>query len=1191
MVKLSDYIGFNGDFRESVNLYLDLNKAEKIKSFIPTKSSIDILSQYLDSVVNNRIQSTLLIGPYGKGKSHLLLLLMAILSMDRDDRDNQELIMELKKRIAQVDENAALMVGKAWEKGRFLPVLISSSQGDLNQAFMVGLNESLKRTGLTDIAPDTYYSYALETIKRWKTDFPETFKSFESLVAEENNDKKALMKGLEKCEPESLDLFKKIYPRLTSGSVFNPLIDSEVLPMYSKIADALVEDCGFSGIYIIFDEFSKYIESQDNTSAGSNMKILQDVCELANASKNAQVFITMVAHKSIKEYGHHLSAATINSFTGIEGRIREVFFTTSAKNNYELIQNAIIKKKEFNACSRIENLISKDRASKFFGLSPFKSEFTFEDFERIVVQGCYPLTPVTAYLLLNVSEKVAQNERTLFTFISKEEQYSVANFVKNVDENQEWIVGADLIYDYFKGLFKKDVTNRFVHNVWLQAEYALSHATSDDQKSMLKALAIISIVNKPEELPADDSCLYLAANVKDPVTVIKELEDKNLIYKKTSTNNYVFKTRATSELKTEIKKRVALKAGKTNYSRVLSQVSETHFVLPKRYNHDFAMTRYFRYEYMDVQAFLDMQDISAIITGGEFCDGKIIALYSLDEQDYSMQIRKHIEEASCNRIGVVYQNGALKREDLFAEYEVIQEIKEDVAFLSKEENKVLITELDVVREDIEQELIRWIDAQYGELSERKVYYWVDGTCHETQEALGVVVDKLAFSAFPAAIRVNNELINKRSVSTAPIKKARKEIIDRLLLKEDTSMYLSGTSSESTIYRALFVGTKIVDGKPDQNEKGVLDCFSRFLEGAINKRQSMSVLMDELTAPPIGMREGIIPIFLSYAISQRSEDIVVYFGKREVELNGDIVLNMCESPSDYEIFISSDDAEKSAYIQNMIALFGVKVTENTTDTRINQIVTTMQRWYRSLPQVTKNIKKSNPFWTNMRLGEGYSKFKEMMQSVDANSYEILFVNISKAFKTTDLSETYKLVSELKIALEGYYENFLERVVQVTAEVFGKKENQNLYHVLSDWYTKQSEVAKNGLHSSKITGLMSLLRENNIFDDKELIKKVAKLVTDIYVDSWNDTSIDAYACQLQEVKAEIEGLGHESVSMGKSELRFVGKSGEVITKYYEPVDEGTGSILRNILTDTLEDFSDLSVNDKVAILLEMIEKELN
>ena len=55
-----------------------------------------------------------------------------------------------------------------------------------------------------------------------------------------------------------------------------------------------------------------------------------------------------------------------------------------------------------------------------------------------------------------------------------------------------------------------------------------------------------------------------------------------------------------------------------------------------------------------------------------------------------------------------------------------------------------------------------------------------------------------------------------------------------------------------------------------------------------------------------------------------------------------------------------------------------------------------------------------------------------------------------------------------------------------------------------------------------------------------------------------------------------------------MSFVNSKGEKIEKYYEKADEGTGTVLRNIIEDTLEEYGDISVNDRVAILLEMIEK---
>ena len=495
MPNLNDYISFNSDFRDSVNLYLDLNKPEKINSYLPTKSSVDILTQYLTAVEDNKQQATLLIGPYGKGKSHLLLLMLAILSMDKNDKDNILLLKDLSKRVAKTDKETAKKIDTIIKKKiRFLPILIMSTQGDLNQAFMVGLNDALRREGLTELTPETYYTHATATIERWKNEYPETYDRYLSALKERKISERNMHTHLMNCDAEALETFKDIYPDLTSGGTFNPLVNAEVLPMYKNIADKLVETKGYSGLYIVFDEFSKFIEGQEKAHSGNNMKLLQDICELANASKSTKTFFTMIAHKSIKEYGKYLSTDIINSFTGIEGRIKEVFFVTSTKNNYELIESAIFKDDRIKKEAQYKQFVNEERTREFFGLLPFSSTFTKEDFEKTVMDGCYPLSPTSAYLLLNISEKVAQNERTLFTFISKEEQHSMAKYVASSRPGKEWIINADLVYDYFKNLFKKDVSNEFIHNEWLNAEYALSQVSDRNKKQLIKTLAIINIV-------------------------------------------------------------------------------------------------------------------------------------------------------------------------------------------------------------------------------------------------------------------------------------------------------------------------------------------------------------------------------------------------------------------------------------------------------------------------------------------------------------------------------------------------------------------------------------------------------------------------------------------------------------------------------------------------------------------------
>lgn len=251
ITKLSQIVKLNGNFKNSINLYLNLNKKEKINSYIPTKSSLIILRRYVNSVLNNKEHSTVLIGSYGKGKSHLLLILLAVVSLERTE-ENDKLVKKLLKKIEEIDEEAYKVILAEWNrKGKFLPVIISGNIEDVSRSFMIALNDALKRDNLLDIMPDTFFSIALDTINRWKNEYPMVYESYEKALMLYGISIKDVENGLKVCNPEKLEIFKKIYPSLMGGEQFNPLTGSEVLPMYQSVADKLVEQYGYSGIYIV----------------------------------------------------------------------------------------------------------------------------------------------------------------------------------------------------------------------------------------------------------------------------------------------------------------------------------------------------------------------------------------------------------------------------------------------------------------------------------------------------------------------------------------------------------------------------------------------------------------------------------------------------------------------------------------------------------------------------------------------------------------------------------------------------------------------------------------------------------------------------------------------------------------------------------------------------------------------------
>lgn len=1189
--KLSDYISFNMNFKTSINLYLNLNKHEKIKSYIPTKSSLIIMRDYLKSVLKNTEQASLLIGPYGKGKSHLFLVVLALLSMPRNE-ENYAIITYLQSIIddgSDIGKEVRDLIGGIWDESPMLPVLIQDIEGDLRQSFLYALNEALKRNGLEEIFPDTYFSYAIKRIDEWDKEFPDTYQSFISELESRNLNIGDFKVELSAFSREALDIFMDIYPVITSGSSFNPMVNEDVLPIYKSISDKLKEYHGYSGLYIVFDEFSKFLESQEENKVGSNMKFLQDICELSCDSSDSKVYITMIAHKSIKEYGKYIPREIINAFTGIEGRLVEKYFITSSKNNYELIKDAIVKddKKE-DLIPNADMYFGDKICDLFYAVPFFKSNFNRDDFKQIILEGCYPLNPIGSYLLLNISEKVAQNERTLFTFISNDEPNSMFRFINNHNGELPWIVSVECIYDYFSNLFKKEVVNELVHNEWLNAEYAISKCVNDEQRTLIKTLALFLIVDKFDELPATDKLLSLASGLSDAMEIISELEQQDIIYRKGATNSFVFKTRAGASLKNEIKRQRALRGDSIDYNKVFSVVEQKKFILPQRYNTNVSMTRYFRYEYMQVDDFLTIEQEESFFDDNEFCDGKVIALFSLKKIDQE-KVKKHYKKLNSRRIVVVCPKSVFKGTKQALDLEIVLALNNS-RFTN--DNEVLTRELPVLEEDLIRELRQKLDKMYISEDCLILYLTMKGQlCRKNPKSIDEAVNLSCEFLYKKTPEINNEMVNRHKINTAQTKKTRNNIIEAVLYHKDVEDFYSGTNQEATVYRSLFINTGLKQHKESENFKEVMSKIERFIDRSSGRRTKFTEIVGLLTAAPYGVRLGVIPLLFSWVLSQRKEDVVMYFNDKEVQINADIIVNAIDNPCDYELFVSREDLEKEKYIAELNSLFEIKNELNLGDNRIKNISVCIQRWFRALPQVTRNFSDTEGLDYSREEIDSARSFKNLIQKLDVNPFELVFIQIPEVFNCVDnYEEAFSCLDRAKTLLDDYYDWIVKKAVLGTYNVFLHNKKDDLYHILKHWYDDQSDDSKRDLLDGKATNFMSFINTLNVYNDSEIVIRLVKVVTDVYIDNWNINAYEDYISALIECKNSIESIC-DGASKGKITLSFKNRSGDSIEKNFEWSQSSDGIVLKNIIEEALDEFVDLSVNDRVCILLEMIDKIVN
>ena len=245
---MSKMISVASGFQYSVNIGYDLNMDDKLKNFIPTKSALTLLEDILLSTnYTSTDRARVLIGAYGKGKSHIVLTILAML-MKRD-------LNLFKKTIPKIKENPRLYqcVQNYYESdNKILPVIITGSNTSLPQAFLLALHRTLSMNGLLNIMPETNYKAAVQAIDRWKNEFPDTYTKLKQAI---DMPVKKFVEELQNYSTEAYEKFEKIYPALTAGSLFNPFIGFDVVDLYEEAVNGL-RSKGYTGIYVIYDEFS-----------------------------------------------------------------------------------------------------------------------------------------------------------------------------------------------------------------------------------------------------------------------------------------------------------------------------------------------------------------------------------------------------------------------------------------------------------------------------------------------------------------------------------------------------------------------------------------------------------------------------------------------------------------------------------------------------------------------------------------------------------------------------------------------------------------------------------------------------------------------------------------------------------------------------------------------------------------------
>lgn len=1149
-MKYSKVIKVNDQFKNSINIEYDLTKDDRINKYIPTEDVCEVLNYYFNSVEDNRYnRSTILEGPYGKGKSYLILALLQLLMLDAENKNVSIFLNNLKN----VDQRLYKQYLRIKENGtKLLPVIINSNYTNLTQAFNKALKEALERVSLEEIFPNTAYDISLSVIQQWKKKSNKDRDIINKCLNKQGLTLNLLENRIKDYDPIYFEKFVDLYNCIVNGLSFNPFASDDVVKNYSDISYK-INKYGYSGIFVVFDEFSKFIES-DNKNITSDLKLLQDLAEMVNRSgKIGQMHLCCITHKSLSNYYKNKKETVANAFRTVEGRFKEIRFNRSMNQNYRIISLAL---KKNNSFEKVFTEIYKNNISFYNEIC--SSDLFKEVDNNILIQGCFPLNPLTTFVVVNIAELIAQNERTLFTFISDNDTNSLSTFI---NDNENGLFNVDKIYDYFSSTLAKS-EDEYIRRISNKAQVCLTKTSNNLAKRAVKVLALIKIINI-EYLSPNLKMISLCLNESES-SVSKALNDllsAKLLKKSSYTEMYDFALANSRIIDLKVELYLSSKAKLNNLSSVLNTLFDNEFVLPRKFNARYKMTRFYREKYISDFELIKLNSFETYLEE-EFCDGIIFNVIrtdiSINEiKNHFKKIHKHETIILCipnirldkDIVEGIFRIDALK--SLLADKNLDETVKEEARLIAEDETGELNNALKTIYSQDNAELIS------------------DISCKNKAELVSNIMEDVFYKT-PI---INNEMINKEQGVSTQYVKHRNNVVNLYLnkqIKPETTILeaYSATSPENTIFKSIKDKTSVA-------KRSALDEIKTYLKNSEEARRNSTEILDILKNKPYGIRSGVLPLLFAMAIDELDDNVLFYKENKEIDLNAENINRMIESPNQYSFSLEVGSEVRTKYLYSLMEIFGIS-TSNDYRRDVKLAVYNIQKWIMSLPRIIRCQSTKNNF---LQLDDKFIKLKNIFMESIINDHEIIFKKIPSIFEY-NYQNTLDEIEYYKNNILSFVNLYSQKIIENIKDLFSSSSNCSLYSAIEDWIIESS--ANDRVLDNREREFINLFKTAD-YDDISLMNNFSKIIIGIKIVDWeNDNSEEV----LLFIKTISKGI------YSKKEISDIIENRNVVNSSFN-INElsDMGYLLKNNIENTLYEFGDsVSNEEKIAILTNMINKIL-
>lgn len=844
-MSLRNKIVVNTYYTRSVNLERDADSVEVVSAYIPTSRAVRTLERITETFSRKAgPRAWSLIGPYGSGKSSFAVFLSQLLAGDTEGGKTARKVLRKDNRGL-----AAKFANETRGSEGYLKVLITGSPEPLTKRLVTGLYEAALAYWGARRGPNNAIVDDLKKAQRKQT---------LSLT-------------------ETIDLIERLQ---------------------AELAKSTGNSC--RGILLVIDELGKFLEYEARHYGANDIYLLQTLAEHALKEHPVNFLVFVLLHQSFEQYAKGLSENLKTEWSKVHGRFEDVPFLESVEQVLRVVSAAL--KHNFTDAEDRKLALSVRSIVKAFQAEKAMPSSLKEAEAISLFKSCYPFHPVSALLLPWLCQKVAQNERTLFSYLSSHEEFGLQHLLGELKKVGDWIYPHH-IYDYFIRNQPATLGDSLMHRRWSEVVTAverLGDGTSMDE-DLLKTIGVLNIIGSRAGFRASNLLLELCAPTrKEAKDAIRSLKKQSAITYRRFNGEYRVWQGSDFDLEEALEEEIG-KLGNFNLAEELNNKQCILPVIARKYTIQNGALRYFTPRFIDA--------ISATDSSGNHGEPELLICLANDRDDIDLLRKVAVSNHSllnlftlCPNGGHLYQATAEVKglENVEAN---CQELNSDP--VAKREFRDRLTAARTQQKLLLQGLIQ--------NPSNNIWYW-EGKRQDIQTRRGLqeTLSKILEGAYSKAPEFHNELINRNDPSSQAAAGRNRLLFAMLNHQDKKDLGIEKFPPEKAMYRALLKANSLHRKdrlnkwrltSPPKNSS-VYPLWQRiveFLETTEKEAKSFAELSADLKQPPYGVKDGVLPVLYTAVLLVHEHELAVYENRRYVPyLNEELLERFVKKPDEFAV---------------------------------------------------------------------------------------------------------------------------------------------------------------------------------------------------------------------------------------------------------------------------------------------------